>query len=96
MTPVFGPLRRLLYSRKVLLGALAVLNTVVGYYSLLPVEVWGSVSGFLALLIATIAWEDAAEKKGGTVAAGDVGTLNVGPASGTTGAPPYTGGSATY
>ncbi len=56
------PIKALFRSRKVLLAALGVLNTVASAYFNVKPEVWVSVDGLLSVLIYSIATEDAALK----------------------------------
>ena len=48
----------LLKSRKVLLAALGVLNTVAAHYFAVPADVWQSIDVLLIALIVSIAVED--------------------------------------
>ena len=57
MTP--NPFTSLLHSRKFWLAVLALAQTILfQFVPDFPKEVWLSINGVLAVLIATIAWED--------------------------------------
>jgi len=55
-------LKSLLYSRKFWLAVFAIVQSVVLHYLSVPDEIWQSVAGLVAVLIASIAIEDAGEK----------------------------------
>jgi len=58
-------LQALLHSRKFWLAVVALVQTILfQFVPAFPKEVWLSISGVLAVLIAAIAVEDAAEKRG--------------------------------
>lgn len=54
--------KTLLHSRKVLIAVFAVVQALVLQYLDVPDAVWQSISGLAAVLIASIAAEDFAEK----------------------------------
>lgn len=59
-------MQSLLRSRKFWLAVFAVVQTVLfQFVPTFPPAVWQSIDGLLAVLIATIAWEDAAAKRAG-------------------------------
>lgn len=55
-------IKGLLRSRKVLLAALGILNTLASHYLDIPQDVWLSIDALLLAVIAGIAVEDAAQK----------------------------------
>lgn len=55
----------LLKSRKFWLAVFGVVQAVVLHYLAVPDEIWQSIAGLVAVLIASIAVEDAGEKAGG-------------------------------
>lgn len=55
-------MKYLLKSRKFWLAVFALVQTVVLHYVDVPKDIWMSIDGVVAVLIASIAWEDAAEK----------------------------------
>jgi len=58
-------LQALLHSRKFWLAVVALVQTILfQFVPQFPQEVWLSINGVLAVLIAAIAVEDAAEKRG--------------------------------
>ena len=61
-------IKSLLKSRKVLIAAVGVLQTLVLHYLKIDPEVWASIDGLLLALIVSIAHEDAAEKQGSNAA----------------------------
>lgn len=63
------PIKALFHSRKVLLAAMGVLNTVASAYFNVKPEVWASVDALLMVLIYSIATEDAAAKSAPVVVA---------------------------
>ena len=54
----YAGIKSLLHSRKVLVAAFAVVQAVVLHYFDVDPEVWGTVAGLAAVLIASIAYED--------------------------------------
>lgn len=56
-------IKSLLRSRKVLLGALGVVQTIVLHYLGLPPEVWAAIDALLVAIIGGIAYEDGKEKE---------------------------------
>ena len=54
--------KTLLHSRKVLIAAFGVVQALVLHYCDVPDAVWQSIAGLAAVLIASIAAEDVAEK----------------------------------
>lgn len=70
---VTTPLAKLLYSRKFLLAGAGVISTLVLHYFQIDPEVWLAIDGLIAIVIAGIAHEDAAEKSAPqTIAAGTI------------------------
>lgn len=55
-------MKTLLKSRKFWLAVFALVQTVVLHYVDVPKDIWMSIDGVVVVLIASIAWEDAAEK----------------------------------
>lgn len=55
-------LKLLLRSRKVLLAAFGVVQTLAAHYLDIPIEVWASIDALVVAVIGAIAYEDAAEK----------------------------------
>lgn len=55
----------LLRSRKFWLAVFGVVSTVVLHYFNIPQDIWMAIDGLVAVLIASIAIEDAGEKAGG-------------------------------
>lgn len=75
-------LRGLLHSRKFLLAAFGVIQTLVfQFVPDFPEEVWLSIDGLVAVVIVSIAAEDAAEKSAPVIVSPDTTTNNVSPAS---------------
>ena len=64
-------LKLLLRSRKFWLAVFGVIQTVVFHYIDVPQDVWMSIDALVGVLIATIAVEDYAEKRGGLVITSD-------------------------
>lgn len=65
-TEVDEMINSLLKSRKFWIAVIAVIQTVLfQFVPDFPPAVWQSIDGLLAVLIATIAWEDAAAKRAG-------------------------------
>jgi type III secretory pathway component EscV len=60
-----NPLKALLYSRKFWLAVVALVQTVLfQFVPGFPEEVWQAIDAVLIVVIATIAWEDVAQKRG--------------------------------
>lgn len=55
-------LKSLLYSRKFWLAVFAIVQAVVLHYLNVPEDIWQSIAALVAVLIASIAIEDAGEK----------------------------------
>ena len=62
ITPILGPILALLRSRKFLLAMFALIQAVVFHFLEVPDELWQAIAALVAVLIAAIAVEDAAEK----------------------------------
>lgn len=60
-----NPFRALLYSRKFWLATFAVVQTLVMHYYQVDPQVWAAIDALIAVVIAGIAHEDAAEKRAG-------------------------------
>jgi len=58
-------LNGLLVSRKFWLAVFGIIQAVVLHYLNVPEEIWQAISALVAVLIASIAIEDAAEKRAG-------------------------------
>ena len=56
-------MKRLLYSRKFWLAVFGVVQAIVLYYLNVPKEIWQSIAALVAVLIASIAYEDAGKPK---------------------------------
>jgi len=54
-------MKSLLYSRKFWLAVFGVLQAVILYFFDIPKEIWMSIAGLVAVLIASIAYEDASK-----------------------------------
>lgn len=59
-------LKSLLKSRKFWMAVFGVAQAVVLHYLAVPDEVWQAIAGLVAVLIASIAIEDAGSKAGGS------------------------------
>jgi hypothetical protein len=57
-------LKSLLYSRKFWLAVFAIVQSIVLHYLQIPDDIWQSIAALIAVLIASIAIEDAGEKMG--------------------------------
>ena len=55
----------LLYSRKFWLAAFGIVQAVVLHYLNVPDDIWQAIAGLVAVLIASIAFEDAAKHNAG-------------------------------
>jgi hypothetical protein len=63
-------MKSLLKSRKFYLSCFGVLQALVLHYFQVPEEIWQAIAGLVAVLVASIAIEDAGEKSG-TIYYGD-------------------------
>ena len=54
----YAGIKSLLHSRKVLVAAFAVVQSIVLHYYAVDPEVWGTIAGLASVLIAAIAYED--------------------------------------
>ena len=57
-------MKSLLRSRKFWLAVFGIVQALVLHYLRIPDEIWQSIAGLVAVLIASIAYEDAAGKRG--------------------------------
>lgn len=60
-----GGLQSLLYSRKFWLAVFGVVQALVFHYLQVPDDIWQSIAALVAVLIGSIAIEDAAQKRAG-------------------------------
>ena len=57
-------MKTLLYSRKFYLAVFGVVQVLVLHYLSIPDEIWQAIAALIAVLIASIAYEDGQEKNG--------------------------------
>ena len=60
-----SPFKALLYSRKFWLSVFGVVQTLIAHYLSIPADIWQAIDALVLVLIASIAAEDAAEKRRG-------------------------------
>jgi len=58
-------MKSLLYSRKFWLAVFGIAQAVILHYFQVPEDIWQAIAGLVAVLIASIALEDAGLKAGG-------------------------------